>query len=104
MMRGSSFHQAFPASRVPSIDGVENKGNSLIELWGLRYAKRNSSVTNFIFRADEPLAHRRRRNEKRRCSSRGVNAKHSLQHQGSAGSRINRRMRTNKKKFQSLIG
>src|SRR4029077_1248875 len=104
VMSRSAFHQAFPPGRVSGIDSVENKGNSFLQFWKLGYAKRNPRVTNFIFRANEALAHGGRRSEKRRRNSRGVDAKDSLQHQRRARGRINGRMRTNEKKFQSFVG
>src|SRR5437762_14042693 len=63
-MRGSCFHEAFPTRRVSGIDGIENKRNSFFQLWRLRHTKRNRGVTNFIFRADELLAHSCTRDEK----------------------------------------
>src|SRR5215468_7342608 len=104
MLRGSRLHQAFPASRVGGIDGVENKGNSFLPLWRFGHSKKNSGVTDLIFRPNEPLAHCCRRNQKGRSDTRGVDGKNSLQHQRSSSSRINCGMRADEKKFQPFVG
>src|SRR5881394_4095780 len=45
-----------------------------------------------------------RRDEKRRCNSCGINPKNRLQHQRCLRGGINRRVRTDEKKFQSFVG
>ena len=61
-------------------------------------------VANFVLCANQSLAHRGGRNEKSRRNSAGLDAEHRLQHQWRPHIRINRRMCTDKKKLESLVG
>jgi hypothetical protein len=92
-----------PAFRERSIDSIENSIEPASELLALWNAEWNTGVSHFVFSANEPLAHRRGRHEKRRRDGLCVQAKDYLQNQRRANSSVYCRVRTSKHQRKPLI-
>ena len=92
---------AFGESRV---DRRQHGVETLAQFGTLRHTKRHAGLTDLVFRARKPLAHRGGRNQKRRRDGGGIETEDRLQDQRRADAGIDCRMRAGKHQREALVG
>jgi hypothetical protein len=95
------IHPAFGISGVNRLQHAIQLCRPLSRRWNI---ERNARLGDALFRAHQPLTHRRRRYEKRSRDPLGAQAEHRLQHQRRARGGIDVRMRTREHEAEAAVG
>src|SRR5205814_10261056 len=92
-----------PSFRECRVNRLKHRVKPRGQFRTFRYRKRDPRLADFFFRSNQPLAHRRRRSQKRRRNRLRVQPQHYLKKQRRPTACLNPRVGAGKRQSQSLV-